>query len=117
MKTFLILFLALASPFILVAGEDRHQKRSRSDWYQHFDERLAAMEVQLATDMDAVQQQQQVLTEEMHRLNSKLENRFDKYFLWGYGTLMVVISTIASVIFTKQWIRKENALIPPYTLN
>ena len=97
----------LATPFIVLAGEDPQQKRSKAEWYRHIDERLASLEEQLATNMEAVQKQQQVLTEEMHRLNSKLENRFDKYFLWGYGTLLVVISTIASIIFTKQRMKKE----------
>jgi hypothetical protein len=99
--------LMLAAPLLLMAGEDPQQKRSKSEWYHHIDQRLTSLEEQLSADMEAMQEQQQVLTEEMHRLNSKLENRFDKYFLWGYGTLLVVISTVASIIFTKQRMKKE----------
>ena len=106
MKTITILFLLLASPVIVLASEN-HDKRSKSEWYSHFDERLSALEEQLATNMEVMQEQQKLLTEEMHRLNNKLESRFDRYFLWGYGTLLVVISTIASIIFTKQRMKKQ----------
>lgn len=106
MKTFTILFLLLVIP-IFVMANGKNEKRSKSEWYRHFDERLTALEKQLADNMEAMQQQQQLITEEMHRMNSKLENRFDRYFLWGYGTLLVVISTIASIIFTKQRLKKQ----------
>lgn len=84
------------------AEESGQVQRKRADWYQHFDERLTYLEGQLSTDLEKVHKKQEILNKEMIRLNEKLENRFDKYFLWGYGTLLVVISTLVNVVFNRR---------------
>lgn len=107
MKASIIFLLLVCSPLILFATEEKQQIRKKSEWYTHMDQRLTTLEERLLSDIASIHQQQAVMNEEMHRLNNKLENRFDKYFLWGYGTLLVVISTLVSVIFNKRRDEKE----------
>ena len=102
MKKIVIVLFIFCIPIQFVAAEEPERPRKKSEWYLHFDERLTLLETQLLEDMEIMRHNQEALTQEMHRLNDRLENRFDKYFLWGYGTLMVVISTVVSVIFNKQ---------------
>ena len=102
MKTITIILLILCCPAVLLAADQKPQFRKQSDWLVYFDQRLNTLEKRLIADMEARQMYQQELTDEMHRMNNKLENRFDKYFLWGYGTLLVIISTMVSVIFNKR---------------
>jgi 3-methyladenine DNA glycosylase AlkD len=101
MKTLFILLIA-ALPFTAIAEDTGQSKRSKSDWYAHLDQRLNTLEDQFSADMALVHKKQEALNTEMVRLNEKLENRFDKYFLWGYGTLLVVISTLTNVIFNRK---------------
>ena len=102
MKSRLLIILLVILPSFIYASEDEHQVRKKSEWFEHIDQRLTNLEDQLEIDLALVHRQQDKLNEEMDRLNSKLESRFDKYFLWGYGTLLVVISTLTSVIFNKR---------------
>ena len=102
MKSRLLIILLVILPSFIYASEDEHQVRKKSEWFEHIDQRLTNLEDQLEIDLALVHRQQDKLNEEMDRLNSKLESRFDKYFLWGYGTLLVIISTLTSVIFNKR---------------
>jgi len=45
--------------------------------------------------------------ENLSWLNDKLVNRFEKYFLRLYCTLLVVISSLVSVIFNKKQLSKK----------
>lgn len=81
MKKTLIIILIFYFPWQVTAGDEPDRPRKKSEWYLHFDERLTLLETQLLADMDAMRQNQEALTQQMHRLNDKLENRFDKYFL------------------------------------
>jgi len=101
MKTTLIIFLFLL-PYGVLAEDPDQSKWKKADWYKHFDERLSMLEEQISNDAEQVNVRQDMLNKEMIRLNEKLENRFDKYFLWGYGTLLVVLSTITNVVFNKR---------------
>ena len=102
MKVLFIMIISLIGSELSDQTKDEQQLRKRSDWFEHIDQRLTKLEKQLESDLILAHQQQQLLNEEMHQLNNKLENRFDKYFLWGDGTLLVIISTLVSVIFNKQ---------------
>jgi len=104
---YILFIFILCGPLISMAKEDEQQIKKKLEWYIHLDERLVALEERLVADLETVHREQSVMNQEMHRLNNKLENRFDKYFLWGYGTLLVVISTLVSVAFNKN--KQQNA--------
>jgi hypothetical protein len=98
----LIYIMMLASPFALSAEDTEQNKRKKIEWYQQVDERLSSIENTITIEIDIINQKQDQLNGEMIRLNEKLENRFDKYFLWGYGTILVILSTILNVAFNKK---------------
>jgi predicted nuclease with TOPRIM domain len=101
---------------IVGAAEDVEQSKwKKGEWYQHFDDRLNKLEEQLSADIEEVHKNQELLNKEMIRLNEKLESRFDKYFLWGYGTLLVVISSVTNLIFLRKK-KEENAEEKPKTV-
>jgi hypothetical protein len=106
MKPLLILLLLSSTMY---AEEAQKPPKNKSDLYIQLDERITELELQLMTEISLIHNNQVLIKEEMLRLNDKLESRFDKYFLWGYGTLLVVISTLVSVIFNKQKIIKPAA--------
>ena len=89
-------------PLLFYSGDNEKAIRKRIDIYHHVDKRLNEFEKQVTEDMLTIKNEQVLMLEEMHRLNEKLENRFDRYFIWGYGTLLVIITALINSIFSRQ---------------
>ena len=110
MKTTMIIPIVLFSSVLYAEETTQKQSKNKSELYTQVDVRITELQKQLLTEIELIHKNQELIKEEMLRMNDKLENRFDKYFLWGYGTLLVVISTLVSVIFNKkQQLKKPQA--------
>jgi len=108
MKAFIIIPILMFSSLLYAEETTQKQPKNKSDLYAQVDVRITELQKQLLTEIERIHENQELIKEEMLRLNDKLENRFDKYFLWGYGTLLVIISTLVSVIFNKQRTTKSS---------